>query len=489
MKRVARAQGAGGGDPGGGDDSGGAVRAEKKDSAFAPGGGDAGAGEFGGGAQGRNRAEFALGVCGEFGELAQPVAGKNDMGGGAGEFLQGRNFGAGGGFPIQNGGDSLLAGGAQGADGPAGPADVREDGLESPDGWDPGFARRRGEKPGRGAVDNHSPPVGVQADGGKGACGVGTAEEPGADAEAAELALEKSGVVVVADHGPEGGFCAEGRDGCGHLEALLAEVANLRGAQAAHEAFVALGRTEDAKALQRRLEHLEGTAVKEERKDVIRDAKAFVIGSTGDFQNQVNKALAENDARTALGLYTQVIETGKPKLKNESRTYFNRGVLYFTVKKYAEAAEDFAKAEQLGKLKDGKLLSERAYRHAFALQRLGRPEDAIAELEKALAVDAKNLQYRSLFGHLLRRVDRLDEAEKVLTDLLRESPLQESAYFELADLKRRARNDTGEAIRIMLSLLEVAPRNARAHRMLTDLYVSNGQPEKAEQHREILQTL
>ena len=274
-----------------------------------------------------------------------------------------------------------------------------------------------------------------------------------------------------------------------HLENLLAEVANLRGAQAAHEAFVALGRDDDAAALKRRLEHLEGDKKgPEERKDVIRGAKSFVIGSSSDFLNQINAALAANDAETALGLYTQVIETGKPKLKNESRTHLNRGSLYFILKKYAEAADDFAKAEQLGKLED-KELALRAYQHAFALQRLGRHKDAIGELEKALGFDAKNLQYRSLQGHLLRRVKRLDEAEQVLTGLLRESPLQESAYFELADLKRRERNDNNGAIRILLSLLEVAPRNARAHRMLTDLYVSNGEPEKADQHREILRTL
>ena len=278
------------------------------------------------------------------------------------------------------------------------------------------------------------------------------------------------------------------KDAAERLDALLGKVPSVRGAQAAHDAYVKLGRDDDAAALKRRLDHLSGAAKKPERDDVDREASAFVIGSPSDFLQQINKALADNDAEKAVALYTQVIETGKPRLKSEAKTYLNRGSLYFVLKKYAEAADDFGKAGQLEGLAP-KEMALRAYQHAFALQRMARHKDAIEELEKALAFDAGNLQYRSLHGHLLRRAERLDEAEKVLSGLLRESPLQESAYFELADLKRRERKDNDGAIRILLSLLEVAPRNVRAHRMLTDLYVSNGQPEKAEQHREIIKTL
>ena len=277
-------------------------------------------------------------------------------------------------------------------------------------------------------------------------------------------------------------------DAVAHLEKLLREAPHARAQQAAYEAYVTLGRDEDAEALKRRLEHIGGTAEAPERTDVIKDAETFVIGGQSDFLKQINAALAANDAAKAVALYSQVIETGKPKLRNPSKTHLNRGSLYFVLKKYAEAADDFAKAEQLGKL-DAKEEALRSYQHAFALQRLARHKDAIVELEKALGHDAQNLQYRSLYGHLLRRAERLDEAEKTLTSLLRESPLQESAYFELADLKRRERNDNNAAIRILQDLVEVAPRNKRAHRILADLFVSNGQPEKADQHREILKTL
>ena len=277
-------------------------------------------------------------------------------------------------------------------------------------------------------------------------------------------------------------------DGVAHLEALLEQSPHARAAQAAYEGYVKLGRDDDAAALKRRLEHLAGTAEVSERTDIIKDAQTFIIGSPSDFLKQINAALASNDAEKAVALYSQVIETGKPKLRNPSKTHLNRGSLYFVLKKYAEAADDFGKAEQLGGL-DAKEEALRSYQHAFALQRLARHKDAIAELEKALAHDEKNLQYRSLYGHLLRRAERLDEAESVLKSLLRESPLQESAYFELADMQRRERNDNNAAIRTLQDLVEVVPRNKRAHRILADLFVSNGQPEKADQHREILKTL
>ena len=277
-------------------------------------------------------------------------------------------------------------------------------------------------------------------------------------------------------------------DGVAHLEALLEQAPHARAAQAAYEGYVKLGRSDDAAALKRRLEHLAGTAEVEERTDIIKNAETFIIGSPSDFLKQINAALAANDAVKAVALYSQVIETGKPKLKNSSKTHLNRGSLYFVLKKYAEAADDFAKAEQLGQL-EAKEEALRSYQHAFALQRMARHKDAIVELEKALAFDEKNLQYRSLYGHLLRRAERLDEAEAVLKALLRESPLQESAYFELADMQRRERNNNNAAIRTLQDLVEVAPRNKRAHRILADLFVSNGQPEKADQHREILRTL
>ena len=278
------------------------------------------------------------------------------------------------------------------------------------------------------------------------------------------------------------------KDAADRLDALLEQVPSVRGQQAAYEAYVKLERNEDAAALKRRLDHLSGAAVKQERQDVDRNASVFIIGSPSDFSRQINLALAENDLEKAVALYTQVIETGKPRLKSQAKTYLNRGLRYLDLKKYAEAAEDFAKAGQFEDL-EPKESALRAYRHALALQRMGRHDDAINELVKALEFDAKNLQYRSLHGHLLRRAGRLDEAENVLVGLLRESPLQESAYFELADMKRRDQKDNDSAIRILQSLLEVAPRNVRAHRMLTDLYVSNGQPEKADQHHEILKTL
>ena len=278
------------------------------------------------------------------------------------------------------------------------------------------------------------------------------------------------------------------QDAADSLDALLEKVPSVRGQQAAYDAYVKLGRDEDAAAVKRRLDHLAGGSVQQERQDLDRNASVFIIGSPSDFSRQINLALAENDLEKAVALYTQVIETGKPRLKSEAKTYLNRGLRYWDLKKYAEAAEDFAKAEQLEGLAP-KETALRGYQHALALQRMGRHADAIEELVKALEFDAKNLQYRLLHGHLLRRADRLDEAEEVLDGLLRESPLQESAYFELAELKRRDRKDNDGAIRVLQSLLEVAPRNVRAHRKLADVYASNGQPEKAKQHHEILKTL
>ena len=278
-----------------------------------------------------------------------------------------------------------------------------------------------------------------------------------------------------------------------HLEKLLESASSIRGSQAAYEGYLALGRDDDAAALKRRLDVLSGAVVPERGNAAAAGlSKAprgkFVIGSRNEFLEKINKALAANDAQLAVDLYTQVIQTGEPKLKSPARTHLNRGSLYSILKKYPEAAADFAEAEKIGGLND-KESALRSYQHAVALQRMRDYPKALREVEKALVVAPDTPHYRSLHGYILRRVKRVDEAEKIFQGLLRASPLQESAYYELADLLRRERGDVTGAIRILQSLLEVDPRNKRAHRMLVDIYVSNGQPDKAEQHRGILKTL
>ncbi len=98
----------------------------------------------------------------------------------------------------------------------------------------------------------------------------------------------------------------------------------------------------------------------------------------------------------AIKIFTKVIEA-RPK---DARLYNDRGGIYLTTMKFAEAEADFAKAIELAP----KDYAGYSYRGA-ALVELNRPDDAMVDLNKALELkpdDSRTLERRGLAHYKLK---------------------------------------------------------------------------------------
>ena len=68
---------------------------------------------------------------------------------------------------------------------------------------------------------------------------------------------------------------------------------------------------------------------------------------------------------------------------------------------------------------------------------IGRPDEAVALMERALVVDPGNLESKAMLGSFLVQAGRLDEALRVYEGLAAEAPDDSRPYFGIADVYKR----------------------------------------------------
>lgn len=102
------------------------------------------------------------------------------------------------------------------------------------------------------------------------------------------------------------------------------------------------------------------------------------------------------------------------------------------------------------------------YRSAVADRLAGRPEAAVAKLEQVLAVRPEDVDARLNLGLALLALNRLEEAETALREVIRRAPAYTDAWVGLANIERRrgnlvaARGLAAEAGRISPDSVEAA---------------------------------
>jgi tetratricopeptide (TPR) repeat protein len=94
-------------------------------------------------------------------------------------------------------------------------------------------------------------------------------------------------------------------------------------------------------------------------------AEAIFVNYTdeSEFIKSIDQAVEERDFNKAIDLYTQLLSHETIRTKNPARTYQNRAGFYMAIENYVRAAEDYAKALEIGKLN---LSSENIVRHNYA---------------------------------------------------------------------------------------------------------------------------
>jgi eukaryotic-like serine/threonine-protein kinase len=68
---------------------------------------------------------------------------------------------------------------------------------------------------------------------------------------------------------------------------------------------------------------------------------------------------------------------------------------------------------------------------------IGRPDEAVTLVERALVVDPGNLESRGMLGNFLLQAGRLDEAQRVYESIAKEAPDDPRPLFGVADVRKR----------------------------------------------------
>jgi DNA-binding transcriptional MerR regulator len=115
-------------------------------------------------------------------------------------------------------------------------------------------------------------------------------------------------------------------------------------------------------------------------------------------------------------------------------------------------------------------------------------DDALAAYERCRALDAKHLGARINLGRLLHEAGRLDEAQHVYSEAVRECEPDPTLFFNLGVLLEDAsRNE--EAVEAYQQALAEDPDFSDAHYNLARLYEALGKPQHAIRHLGIYRRL
>jgi DNA-binding transcriptional MerR regulator len=115
-------------------------------------------------------------------------------------------------------------------------------------------------------------------------------------------------------------------------------------------------------------------------------------------------------------------------------------------------------------------------------------DEALAAYERCRALDAKHLGARINLGRLLHEAGRLDEAQRVYSEAVRECEPDPTLFFNLGVLLEDAsRNE--EAIEAYQQALAEDPDFSDAHYNLARLYETLGKPQHAIRHLGIYRRL
>lgn len=163
--------------------------------------------------------------------------------------------------------------------------------------------------------------------------------------------------------------------------------------------------------------------------------------------------------------------------ENSNAELFNeRAVARLRLQKYAEALSDLEKAVALDK-------SNADYRAnlGYVLWKLGRAAEAVAAEREALKLNNKNYTANYQLGRfLLRSGDKssVKEASEFLKKALEIDPRQYEVRFELVAAFREI-GDTAAALGQLDILQEALPSDARVNYVAALLYVDRGDPKSA----------
>lgn len=114
----------------------------------------------------------------------------------------------------------------------------------------------------------------------------------------------------------------------------------------------------------------------------------------------------------------------------------------------------------------------------IALSGVGKPDQAIAELQKALELKPDYVRAWIILGNILRSQDKLDDAVAAYRQVLELDPQRVSLWLTVADILKQ-QNRLDEAIAAYRQAVRVNPQNDRSHIYLGQALEKNGNLDEA----------
>jgi len=118
------------------------------------------------------------------------------------------------------------------------------------------------------------------------------------------------------------------------------------------------------------------------------------------------------------------------------------------------------------------------YNLGLAYDKLGRYDDAVAELLKAVEIDPQNDQYQFHLGHSYFKQEKYTEAIRAFEETVRLNPVYTEAYYHMGQIYR-LQGCSQEAARILEKASHTQPRNADILKNLGEAYLSQGRFDEA----------
>jgi len=177
-------------------------------------------------------------------------------------------------------------------------------------------------------------------------------------------------------------------------------------------------------------------------------------------------------------------EKDKKQKSIELMTAQTLGLAYLEEFKLDEAENEFLKViklapnEKLGYANLG-----------LAYLRKGKYQEAEIQLFKAIEIDPKDADIRLLLATVYQMDDKREKAIEVLMEALKFAPDHVKILYDLSELFSAGLDERSQSQRknYMIQLVQKAPENIVPHLNLTEIYIKNGDIDKAIEQLEIIQ--
>ncbi|WP_061233291.1 tetratricopeptide repeat protein [Leptospira noguchii] len=198
--------------------------------------------------------------------------------------------------------------------------------------------------------------------------------------------------------------------------------------------------------------------------------REFLWGKSSDLNSAVLITTAENPQEifkrayrsNEKGAYLNAIEEYSNYLKllpNETSAYYNRGLVYYTLKRYNEAVRDFEKAVEIDPSKTHAFLYK-----GYTYEMLNDCRQAVEDFEKAISLgENKNAE---LYGHKARCENRNKNYEEGLEDALKSLNIDKKntyTFFELAYAQYGLKKYS-DSVESYTKVLQLSPNDGVAFR-------------------------